>query len=416
MSSRKTIWKHWIIFIAFAMIAAACGGGDSKDAARRKMPDMNESSTATTKSPMGLYTARHIIEVLFPNVTIENNSKSFETYFKKYSDEYFNDRHKNMYAVIASSFYPNSEDVDAMADYVSQGNTLFVAANYFDETFLDKFHLSHGDEQSIEVLMGGRRVMRTTGAQLADTALLTGEMFKFFYYPFTRQISRDSSFPSQVLAKTDKGSSTAIIFKYGSGRIIVAANAHAFTNYFLLTKNNAEYLTQLLAYAPDNPPDIVWDVYYNKLTGKRNKDFSSFGELMKHPPLAWAFWLTLLGALLLIAMGLIRRQRMIPIIKPNVNSSIEFGETVARLYLLKKDNKNIAVKMITYFLEQVRSKYYISTGTLNHDFALLLTAKSGVPIEKTQLLLRTIEQIQNQETVSDFMLLDLNTQLNQYSK
>ena len=72
--------------------------------------------------------------------------------------------------------------------------------------------------------------------------------------------------------------------------------------------------------------------------------------------------------------------------------------------------------MITYFLEQVRSKYYISTSTLNNDFAQLLTAKSGVPIEKTQLLLRTIEQIQNQSSITDYMLLDLNGQLNQYNK
>ncbi|MFN8247216.1 MAG: hypothetical protein U0T56_12660 [Ferruginibacter sp.] len=36
-----------------------------------------------------------------------------------------------------------------------------------------------------------------------------------------------------------------------------------------------------------------------------------------------------------------------------------FTETIARLYLQKKDNKNIADKMIMYFNEFIRTHYFL---------------------------------------------------------
>ena len=95
---------------------------------------------------------------------------------------------------------------------------------------------------------------------------------------------------------------------------------------------------------------------------------------------------------------------------------MEFAETIGRLYLLKRDNKNIATKMITYFLEHVRSRYYISTGILNNEFAQLLTAKSGQPASQTEILLRTIERVNIRDNISDLELLELNTLLRQFTQ
>ncbi|MEO7312160.1 MAG: DUF4350 domain-containing protein [Chitinophagaceae bacterium] len=412
MRKRSMIKNQWLVLFTLTILAAACG--DRSDSGKKQMPDMTENYLLTSKGPMGLFTAKQIIDIACPDVDVAKNSKPFDEFFKKFNKEHYS-KDKNIYAVVASGFYPNDEDVDAMVDFVLEGNTLLVAADHFDGGFLDKFHLSYEYVQPVETMLTGNFMVGNTGTQMADSSSFTKELYSFFYYSFNRQISRDSSFPSQVLAKTDKGYPTALALKYGSGKLIVATNAHSFTNYFLLTKNNYRYLTGLLAYLPVNATDITWDTYYNKLPYKRDKNFSSFQELMKHPALKWAFWLTLLGALLVIIMGLVGVQRVIAIIKPNTNSSVEFGETVARLYLLKKDNKNIAIKMITYFLEQVRSKYYISTATLNQEFADMLAAKSGVGSDKVHLLLRTIDQLQNETMVSDYMLLDLNGQLNQFA-
>ena len=407
----KTIWNQGVLVLLITVITAACscrgaGGGQNP-------PSMKPTFSITDKNPLGLYAAYRLIEMSFAHFNMAKNNRPFSDYYKKFTAYDFT-RSKNIYAIITKQFYPSDEDVEAMTDYVSHGNTLFVASNRFDDAFLKKFHLITSNITAFKMQMGYQVDMEETGVDLTDSTIFEGSQYRFFFYPLDGSIKRDTSFPSQQIVSAHSNVPGAVVFKYGSGRVIAVTNATAFTNYFMLTKNNYKYLLQLLSYIPATATDITWDTYYNKTDGKRDKDFSSFQELMKHPALRWAFWLTLLGGLLLIIMALIRRQRMIPIVKPNMNSSIEFGETVARLYLLKKDNKNIAQKMITYFLEQLRSKYYISTGILNQEFAQLLTAKSGVSMEKTQLLLRTIALIQREETISDYMLLDLNGQLNQF--
>jgi len=419
MKPRKTIEAHSWLLLLITVMAAACGG--SGDGRQRGMPSMKPSFSITDKNPLGIYVAHQLVTIGFPKLDIEKNNKPFSSFFKKFT-EYDYTRNNNLYAIISQQFYPNDDDVEAITDFVSHGNTLFIAANKFNSVFLDKFHLIANNPTAWKLEMGMGVKMEQTNVQLTDTVnFATAPPYGFFYYPQDGSIKREDSFPARLIVSAQDNVPGAVVFKYGSGRIIAVANATTFTNYFLLSNNNYNYLLQLLGYVPDNITDITWDTYYNSAAGKRGQGsnggrFSSFQELMKHPALVWAFWLTLLGALLLIVMALIRRQRMVAIVKPNTNSSIEFGETVARLYLLKKDNKNIAQKMITYFLEQVRSKYYISTGTLNHEFAQLLAAKSGVGVEEAQMLLRTIDQIQNETNVSDYMLLDLNGQIQQFVK
>ena len=93
---------------------------------------------------------------------------------------------------------------------------------------------------------------------------------------------------------------------------------------------------------------------------------------MKHPPLAFAFWLSLILLLLYILFGGKRVQRIIEQLKPNENTTVTFTETIGRLYLQKKDNKNIADKMITYFNEYIRNTYFLNTNLVNDDFIAVL--------------------------------------------
>jgi predicted nucleic acid-binding protein len=137
---------------------------------------------------------------------------------------------------------------------------------------------------------------------------------------------------------------------------------------------------------------------------------------MKHPPLAAAFWLSLLMLTLYIAFGSKRRQRVIPPIKPNENTTVTFTETIGRLYLQKKDNKNIAEKMITYFNEHVRNNYFLNTHVVNDDFITALSRKSGVDRNAVESLYRAIQHAHQSEAVDDYQLLSLNQQIQHFYK
>jgi hypothetical protein len=138
--------------------------------------------------------------------------------------------------------------------------------------------------------------------------------------------------------------------------------------------------------------------------------------ILKYEPLAWAFWLSLLLILLYLLFGGKRRQRIIKAIAQPVNTSVAFTETVGRLYLQKKDNRNIADKMITYLLEHIRNHYFISTTSLTEDFTAMLSRKSNLPYEQVQRLIATISRVQRMDTVDDTTLLSLNQQIENFYK
>ncbi|HAO46031.1 MAG TPA: hypothetical protein DCQ97_03840, partial [Chitinophagaceae bacterium] len=188
-------------------------------------------------------------------------------------------------------------------------------------------------------------------------------------------------------------------------------------NYFLLKENNYQYMQQSLAFTSKNPDHVYWDDYYHKLRGRRNSDdFSTLSEIMKHPPLVYAFWISLVLLLLYVLFGGKRRQRIMDERKPNENTTVAFTETIGRLYLQKKDNRNIADKMITYFNEFIRNKYFLNTNLVNDDFITTLSRKSGVPRGSVETLYRTITGIQAGYDLDDYGLLSLNEQIQHFHK
>ena len=172
-----------------------------------------------------------------------------------------------------------------------------------------------------------------------------------------------------------------------------------------------------MQFTRQNSGNVFWDDYYNKKTYRsNNKGRSALAILFQYPELTMAFWLLILLLLFYILFNGKRKQRIIPIIKPVENTSIAFTEAIAGLYLTEKNNRTIADKMITYFNEHIRNRYFLSTHGSGSDFVQTLSKKSGVSFESVQALYNTIEQVQLSENVSDFELLTLNEQIQQFYK
>ncbi|MGN6533049.1 MAG: hypothetical protein ACTHK0_15010, partial [Ginsengibacter sp.] len=195
------------------------------------------------------------------------------------------------------------------------------------------------------------------------------------------------------------------------------------SNYFLLTNDNYKYFESVTAYLRFSPQYVYWDEYYKYYSSPRNRNnsdnddhFSSLKVIKQNPPLFWAFYITVAGILLYILFNIKRKQRIIPTIKPNTNSTVVFSETVGRLYLQQKNNLNIAEKMITYFYEYLRKKYFINTAVINKEFITSVSGKSGVSRIETEQLFELIMKIQEHENVSDEELMELNLKIENFKK
>ena len=77
-----------------------------------------------------------------------------------------------------------------------------------------------------------------------------------------------------------------------------------------------------------------------------------------------------------------RRQRIIPIIPPKKNKSVEFVKSIGNLYLNEGESRDMMVKKAQYFLHRVRMELLIDTQKLDEEFINKLHLKTGKSIEK----------------------------------
>ena len=73
---------------------------------------------------------------------------------------------------------------------------------------------------------------------------------------------------------------------------------------------------------------------------------------------------------------------------PPENTSLEFVETIGRLYFQQKNHSDLAKKKIIFFKEFLRTSFYIGTSQLNQESAKKVSMRSGIPEDKIKSLPR----------------------------
>ncbi|MBX9784963.1 MAG: DUF4350 domain-containing protein [Chitinophagaceae bacterium] len=368
---------------------------------------MSPVFSMNSKKPFGTYASEKMFSWEFNTHWVYKNKKNFAEASKSIEGK------RNLYFIIANELILSDEDVNAMLNYLSEGNQLFIAANDIDYKLLDTLSVKVDDGSSLPSLFGNAddaNLMRRTNLYFADTARNSNRQYGFFYYPFTENFSNFDSSQINILGLGDKKKPDFISFTHGNGRIFLHLHPAAFSNYFLIKEDNHEYVQNVLSYLNADRKTIYWDDYY-RMGIYPSESFSSLGVFFKYPPLKWALLIIIFTALAYIITSLNRRQRVIPVIPPNTNSSLSFVDTIGRLYLQHKDHHNIVHKMVTYFMEKIRTRYYLNTAHVNSEFISSLSRKSGVQETEVKSLFQYINQLQEAPEISDEQLLELNNRM-----
>jgi hypothetical protein len=277
--------------------------------------------------------------------------------------------------IVAKAVIINKADLESMLSYVENGNTIFISAGYIDQKLMDTLHADMSyDIYSFYNLSEYKRDKNDTWVSLTHETDRS-KKYGFYFVPFEQEVTSYDSSLTQVLGYNENKAPNFISIDHGKGKFIVHTAPAVFSNYFLLTGDNKEYLEKVFSYFNQETTSVYWDNYYRSRRST-DEDFSIFNYFKKHPPLLFAFLITLALLLVFLAFGGRRRQRFVPEKIPFSNSTVSYTETIGRLYLQKKDNRNIALKMFTYFLDQVRTHYYLNTQTLNNEFAESLSEKA----------------------------------------
>ena len=105
---------------------------------------------------------------------------------------------------------------------------------------------------------------------------------------------------------------------------------------------------------------------------------------------------------------------MIPVLKKPRNDSLDFVETIGRLYYDRKDHKDLAMKMTSYFLDDVRNRFKLSTAVLDDAFTESLQMKSGYPADKLDALMETMRFVTMEPDISEETLYRYHKQLENF--
>jgi hypothetical protein len=400
-----------INIVVLFMLVLCTGMFSCKKKTKGGLPDMRVTLASNDAKPMGGKVFRTIAGKVFDDFVFENNAQPFDAWYKKFLEDYYQDM-GSAYVLVSPYVSPHKAEAEKMKNFISDGNTMLMITDGVSDAFKEVFGI--GIKKFPFTLPSNEYGLAYTYKFSGDSLSLDTTRFGYFFYPFTSII--DSVKQEKVVARNMFGIPDGIEMEIGTGRLILVTNAQAVSNYFLLTGENYRYAVGLLSHLNFNPDAIYWDEFYRRNLNRPGEDQSVFDAILSNPALRWAFWLLLALCAIAIFTNLFRRQRVIPVRKPNRNTTVEFTQTIARLYYNKKDNRNIALKMIQHFMEHIRSSFYLPHQKLDDAFATVLAGKTNQPVPKTQRIVQRMWNIQQGAEVSDDQLLELNRQLNELMK
>jgi hypothetical protein len=198
----------------------------------------------------------------------------------------------------------------------------------------------------------------------------------------------------------------------GKGNIYLHSYPFAFSNYYLIKDTTRDYAEKCLSYLPKG--DILWDEHYK--TDPQYRHISTMSFILTSDPLRWAYYTGAVFLIIFVLFSIKRRQRIIPVVAPFRNSTLEFTETVGRLYFNRGDHKNIAEKKIRHLLEYIRSRYYVDTQELDEDFITKLSAKSGLEHDRIKYMTEVIRSMLKKKSIADPELIQLNELIEYFKK
>jgi len=380
-------------------------------AANRKMPrKMDERITLRQKDkiPYGMAAAKTLCSSLFPDAEVSYDSQMPGSW-----NNISLSGQKQAVILVAGYFNADEYEIRQLMQFVDNGNYVFIIAKVFSTDAENAFGISYSQKDFSSLFGETEDSLRV---RLAKPSFASDSLYVYPGKKFDSWFDTIDTTHTIILGRND----TAVNFiqlNKGDGAFFIHAAPLAFSNYFILHKNNIHYFEQVMSVIPSDVKKIVWNEYYlTKKNGNNNgdKEPNWLGILFRYPEFKWGLLTVLFGILLLVILGSRRKQRMIPQFAKPRNESLDFVKTMGRLYYDRRDHHNLAKKMAVYFLEHVRSTYKLPTNSLDEHFIENLHFKSGYSKGELNEIVSFVNYLQTNHLVTEFQLTHFHNQLESF--
>jgi len=354
--------------------------------------------------PFGSSALYKMLPAIFPTQNITT------TEFPLYNTLRSNTFQKYNYIIINNVFKPDTLDTRELLKFAAAGNSVFISANYFEGKFADTLKLKTNNyfdsgnfiKYDSSIIANIYKSPDTVKINFANPLLKNSTYYTYDKGMEGTYLNSFDTVKSIVLGSNAMKKINFINYKIGKGEIYIHTSPEAFSNYHFVS-NNYSYVYKALSYLPNQ--SILWDEYYK--AGNTKSD-SPLRVIFDNPLLLEAYYLLILSIILFVIFGAKRKQRIIPVIEPFKNTTLQFVDIVGALYYQTGNHKNIADKKVQYFLEHIRTVF--QTKTINYDDAFIsrIVNLSGIEKQKVCDLFSYFSEIQIKQIISQQELLKLN--------
>lgn len=377
------------------------------DASRPKPIDWTPTYGITDKIPFGLKVLNEEMPALFKKKKIERvTSTAYEFLEPSYDYDSLVDTYnvRGTMIYIFKDYMIDDESTQELMYFAQHGNRVFISSENFPEKLMDSLKFEYSSKFSPTDSTFSWIDNPNFGTK--KTNISVGAGINYF--------KKIDTLSTHVLGYHQQGkikSTNFIRIPHGDGEFLLHTQPVIFTNYHLLKKDHYQLAENTLSFANDS--NIYW--LMKGQTGEIVSN-SKMRYIFSQPPLKAAWYVFIFGLLFFVIFNAKRKQRIVPIIKPVENTTVEFTKTIGNLYFQEGNHDNIIDKKIIYFLEKVRTEYLIDTTVLDENFENKLQQKTGKKPEDIRLAVSLIKNFRkgyHQSVEGD--LLDLNQAIEKIS-
>ncbi len=368
-----------IILIIIALIALLI----AFETLRPRPVDWSFDFRSTSKKPYGCYVYADMIKHKFPDKQFRLiNNNLYDSYQVEMTEK------SVMYFHITDHFDIDSLIAMRIINHVGKGNAVFISAQSFSPHFLKitgvKFKplLPYAEKTQM--------VFELTNPVFARKPYNYKKLFLGIFSSF------DSS-RTTILGRLKNGQVNFIRIKLGKGILFLHTAPEVFTNYNILNENK-DYPMDIMAYFRGY--DFVWDDYLKPGNIFKHGAPSPLRYILSNPALKMAYYILISGLLIFIIFNAKRKQRIIPVIQPPVNNTLEFVSTISALYQSTDDHKYMAQLKFKHFCEYIFFHFHINLTSDDEREIALLAEKTGTNINLLAEIITGIKIINNKRKIS----------------
>lgn len=399
--------------------------------------DWAENYREDNKEPYGTYLIYNLLEEHF-------DSKDFTKMTDNLAEELPTDAKGTAnYVFVGEGVYYDSTDLKTLLAFVENGNNAFISAKSFPDDLMTEYLYNYSiscDESYWEGLVVASDTMSTLGLYHPNLTKGQGTEFKYIqnfetapyrWHYFSEDYFCDYEYEDFLdIGDIDEEFVNFVKVPHGSGNFYLHTTPLAFTNFHMIEEYGLEYANKVFAHFSEG--DIYWDAYNHvgEIRSSNNSEEDSddlfkpvslseespLQYILSEDSLRWAWYLLLVMGGLYLIFRAKRRQRIIPVKEPNANTSLEFIETIGRLYFQQNNHLKLEEQKMKLFLNFIRDRYHLPTHNIDDKFVSQLSKVSDVTEAKVKSIFSLYQSHAKKTEIFEDQLINFHQAMDYFYK